>query len=98
MPATPHDPQIRRRLEEVRAQIDAVDDQLVDLWAQRWDLAKEAGQLRRAGGGVGSRDPKREAVIVERLCRRVEGRDIPRWVISTLWRCWFRLVELRGQG
>ncbi|MEW5741170.1 MAG: chorismate mutase [Myxococcota bacterium] len=58
-------------LERLRAVIDAVDDRLLALLAERAAAVRELWALK-AAGGVAQRDPTREAEIRERLLRRAE--------------------------
>lgn len=54
-------------LPEVRAQIDAVDDELLALLRRRAGLTAEAGNIKRAAGAKVFARPEREAEILRRL-------------------------------
>jgi chorismate mutase/prephenate dehydratase len=60
-------------LDELRRRMDELDDQIVELLAQRAEVSRSVGQLKaREGGSVYA--PAREAEIFERLVHRAEGR------------------------
>ncbi len=64
---------LRRKVITLRAEVDAIDDQLVDLVARRARLAVEIYRLKRSGAPFPLReDPYREAEILERAARRAE--------------------------
>lgn len=60
-------------LEALRRQIDAIDEQLVELLAQRAELSQRVGRSKQRNGGA-VYAPAREAEILDRLTARVEGR------------------------
>src|SRR5204862_5573115 len=63
-------------LDELRRQLDDLDDQIVDLLARRADVSRNVAQVKqREGGSVYA--PAREAEIFDRLTRRAEGRLTP---------------------
>jgi len=63
-------------LDELRRQLDVLDDQIVDLLARRADVSRDVARVKqRDGGSVYA--PAREAEIFERLTRRAEGRLAP---------------------
>ncbi len=64
-----------QRLEELRREIDAVDDQLVGLLADRAALVREVWTLKRALGQP-LRDPLRESAIFERAVLRARAREL----------------------
>lgn len=55
-------------LDELRQQIDRLDDQLLVLFAERVRLALLAGELKHREGRA-IYDPERERAILERLCQ-----------------------------
>ena len=57
------------RLAEIRAAIDAIDDQLLTLLAARTELALEAGDAK-AELGRAVQDPEREAELLARISAR----------------------------
>lgn len=55
-------------LDEIRARIDAIDTQLVDLLSRRAGLVADVAHVKRAGGGSGIfHRPEREAQILRRV-------------------------------
>lgn len=80
-------------LAAVRAEIDAIDDQLHDLLMQRAALAQRVGRLKGDGPAI---RPAREARLLRRLIGRHEG-PFPRRVLVSLWREIFgALSRLQG--
>jgi chorismate mutase/prephenate dehydratase len=63
-------------LADLDRRLDDLDEQIVELLAQRTDLSRAAG-LQASGQDVASFAPAREAEIVERLGRLAEGRLRP---------------------
>ncbi|WP_456382994.1 prephenate dehydratase [Hydrogenimonas sp.] len=59
-------------LEELRKQIDAVDDRLLDLLNERIKIVQKVGELKHRNGTAIYR-PEREKAILERLMARNEG-------------------------
>ena len=57
-------------LQPYRAHIDALDDEIVRLFAQRMDIVAELMRLKREEG-IGPEDAGREAAIIERLSAQV---------------------------
>lgn len=69
-------------LKQLRAQIDAIDDQLLALWSERARLAQAVGHAKN--GAIIYR-PEREAQIVRRLCDANPG-PLPGEVVERLIR------------
>jgi chorismate mutase/prephenate dehydratase len=59
-------------LEELRSQIDRIDDRLLELLAERIRVALRIGALKEEGG-LPVYDPERERSIFLRLCQRAES-------------------------
>jgi chorismate mutase len=59
-------------LEQVRAAIERLDRQLIDLIAERVQLARRAGVLKSAAG-LATLDPAREAAVVRRAGELARG-------------------------
>jgi chorismate mutase-like protein len=72
-------------LDEVRAQIDAIDDQIQDLIARRADLVSLVAAAKGAPPAAGVARPGREAAIVRRLLGRHGGR-FPAAALVRIWR------------
>ena len=71
------------RLQEIRAAIDATDDQLLTLLAARTELALEAGEVKSALGPA-VQDPEREAALLARVAARGAGALTPEDLVE-LW-------------
>jgi chorismate mutase len=63
------------RLGELRARIDIMDEQLVDVLAHRFEVTREVGRLK-ASRGLPSRDERRESAQRERLRELAAERGI----------------------
>ena len=79
------DQEARAALDDLRARIASLDDQLVDLIAQRLRTAESIGALK-ASLGLPVLDPAREAEVVRRAAAgaRERGAD-PELVRAVLW-------------
>lgn len=74
------------RLGDVRRQIDAVDDRLLQALAERFDIIEEVRRAKQAGGGaVMAMRPAREAAVLRRLLAVNDGR-LPARLIVRVWR------------
>ncbi|CAN5621266.1 MAG: chorismate mutase [Gemmatimonadetes bacterium] len=65
MSGSPADPSIE--LEEIRIEIEALDRLIIELIAQRVELARRSGAAKQAAG-LPTLDPAREAAVVRRAC------------------------------
>ena len=75
-------------IEELRHEIDAVDDQMHDLLMKRVDLVEQIGRLKAEAAGQGSAfamRPKREIEIMRRLWNRHKG-DLDKDILMRVWR------------
>lgn len=61
-----------QKLNELRKQIDVIDDQMLQLLNQRMEVVKQVGVLKQGQGSVIYR-PEREAAIIERLHQKTQG-------------------------
>jgi len=61
------------KINQLRDQIDAFDDQMLDLLVQRFDISKEIGDIK-ASHGMNVGDPNREQEIIDRLAEKLEGK------------------------
>jgi chorismate mutase/prephenate dehydratase len=59
-------------LEELRRQIDAIDDRLLELLNERIEVVQKVGELKHRTGGAIYR-PEREKAIIDRLVRQNKG-------------------------
>ncbi|MFN7146473.1 MAG: chorismate mutase [Myxococcota bacterium] len=69
----------------IRARIDAVDDALVGLLAERAALVAELWAAK-AAAGVGVRDPAREADVYARLRARAEAAGLDADAVERVFR------------
>ena len=75
-------------IEELRRQIDAVDDQMHDLLMKRVDLVEQIGRLKAEIVGHGASfalRPKREIEIMRRLWNRHKG-NLDKDILMRIWR------------
>ncbi|MGO8999722.1 MAG: prephenate dehydratase [Polyangiaceae bacterium] len=72
-------------LDGYRKRIDAIDDQLLDLLAQRAGVAQEIGVAKREAGAVTLHDPEREERVLGRLAEKGAG-AFPRGAIRSVFR------------
>lgn len=59
-------------LEDLRARIDALDNQLLELLNARMEVVRQVGELKRSSNGLIYR-PEREKSILDRLESRNDG-------------------------
>ena len=67
----------------LRAEIDAIDDQLVDLLARRQQLVQGAAAFKRDADEVRGADRRR--LIMERLQRRAADQGLDPQVVDAVW-------------
>jgi len=70
-------------LSELRAEIDAIDDQLVDLLAQRQRLVERAAAFKNDAEEVRGADRRR--LLMERLRRRATDSGLDPQVVEAVW-------------
>jgi chorismate mutase-like protein len=76
----------RKTLDELRQEIDRVDDAILDLLEKRAEIALEIGAVKRAEGAPAVfLRPGREAVVLRRLLSRPKAK-FPRAVVARIWR------------
>ena len=63
-------------LEQIRARIISIDEDLIRLIEERVTLARTAGQLKRAGN-LPTLDPAREVAVVTRAAENARSRGLP---------------------
>lgn len=71
-------------LAEVRARIDAIDDDLVDLLAQRFAAVAEAARLKRPHG-IPPLTPRRFAAVLARVTARARSRGLDPEAAQRIW-------------
>ena len=69
-------------LEEIRQEIDQVDDAIVTLLEQRMNLVDQVVTLKKLTG-TAVLDSKREDVIFARVADKVENKDYKETVVAT---------------
>lgn len=68
----------------VRARIDALDDDLVDLLAQRFAAVAEAARLKQPHG-IAPLTPRRFAAVLARVTARAEARGLDPGAARRIW-------------
>lgn len=63
-------------VDELRAGIEAVDRQIVERVAERVDLARRLGELKREQGAA-TMDPEREASVIRRAVAAARDHGLP---------------------
>lgn len=71
-------------LSELRAEIDRIDEGLLELMALRRDLALRIGEVKRQHG-IGIVDPGREAAVVRRSAQLARSRDLDSERVRTVF-------------
>lgn len=69
-------------LEEIRQEIDQVDDALVALLEQRMNLVGQVVALKKSTGKAVT-DPKREERIFARIASKIENKDYQETILAT---------------
>jgi chorismate mutase/prephenate dehydratase len=73
------------RLDEIRREIDGIDEQILQLLERRARAAEHVAQAKRSAGLVSYYDPERERAVLDRLVARGAG-PFPRDAIRSVWR------------
>ncbi len=63
-------------LERARASIEQLDQRIIDLIAQRLQLSREVGRMKRAAG-LPTLDPAREASVLRRVAMQARTAQLP---------------------
>ena len=79
-----------RDLESVRRQLDALDRQLVEILARRFETGREAARLKHALG-IPIHDPAREEQVINRAMEWARSAGLPEEEVSDLFR---RLISI----
>ncbi|RSJ74388.1 chorismate mutase [Streptococcus cristatus] len=69
-------------LEEIRQEIDQVDDALVALLEQRMNLVGQVVAVKKSNGKAVA-DPKREERIFARVASKIENKDYQETILAT---------------
>ncbi|NQW09821.1 MAG: chorismate mutase [Alphaproteobacteria bacterium] len=81
--ANPSPLPVASKLEDLRAEIDAIDDELLDLLERRIAIGRRVADAKGPSSGPFLR-PGREAAILRRLAAAPGGLDVP--VLERVWR------------
>jgi len=68
---------------DVRAGVDAVDTQLIDLLARRFAYMRAAARIKPDRAMV--RDEARKSAVIVAACKQAEERQLPGDAIASLW-------------
>jgi chorismate mutase/prephenate dehydratase len=71
-------------LQELRQQIDEIDNQMLELLNKRVEIVKKVGELKRATNTIIYR-PEREKAIIDRLSAQNHGRTLNRSAIEAIY-------------
>lgn len=77
-------PQDCPSMDEVRVEIDRIDDALVDLLVERWGFVDRAWQLKDRPEDATV--PWRIQQVIDRVRERCEGTELPPALAEALWR------------
>jgi isochorismate pyruvate lyase len=81
-------------MDEVRVEIDRIDEQMVDLICERFAYVDRAWQLKNAPADA--RVPWRIQQVIDKVRARAEKNDLPPELVEALWRQmigWFLQYE-----
>ncbi|MCB1444064.1 MAG: chorismate mutase [Methyloceanibacter sp.] len=91
-----------QNMDEVRVEIDRIDEKMVDLICERFAYVDRAWQLKRSPADATV--PWRIQQVIDKVRARAEKNDLPPELVEALWRQmigWFIQYEeenLRGAG
>ena len=71
-------------MEDVRKEIDRLDDALIDLMAERWTYVDRAWQLKKTPSEANV--PWRIKQVIDRVKKRAETKNLPPSLAEALWR------------
>jgi len=83
-------------VEEIRKQIDSLDNQVHDLLMKRTELVMRIGKVKRESN-ITTVQPAREAIMLRRLMNRHEG-PLPKEAVVRIWRELVGAVSLLQTG
>lgn len=72
-------------MDEVRTEIDRVDQDLVDLLAERWSFVDRMWELKRAEA-ASANVPWRNRAVIDKVRKRAEETGLPAEMAEALWR------------
>lgn len=77
---------------ELRAGIEALDRQIIERVAERVDLARRIGELKREAGGP-TLDPEREAAVIRSAVETAREHELPAEPVRELFWSLMRLCR-----
>jgi chorismate mutase len=84
-------------VEFLRAEVEALDDQLVSLLARRLELARTLGERKRSLG-LPTLDPAREAEVVGRVAAAARDRGVPDEPVRSIFWTVVQICRSAQQG
>lgn len=63
-------------LDELRSQIDALDEQIIVLLTKRLQIAQKIGIIKKETSSAPLCDPKREAEILKKVSQKVDNTEL----------------------
>ena len=83
-------------IDELRKEIDRLDEQLIDLLAKRWTYVDQVWR-RKLNTEIGYPQGRSDAML-EKACSRADAAGLPPWVAEGIWREIIRLgIEFEKQ-
>ncbi len=79
-------------LAKLRSDIDALDNELLQLVKRRLEIMKKIGDFKKSGG-FEIRDFPREKTVVEALEKKADEQNIPKTIIKKIWHIFFSFSE-----
>lgn len=77
---------------DVRAQIDRIDAQMVDLIADRFGYVDRAWQIKRMAGNEGAVVPWRIQQVIDRVRAHAQSRDLPPEMVEMVGAQWRNMI------
>lgn len=81
---------------ELRAQIDSVDADLIDLLAERWRYTERAAGLK-AKEGLSAAAPGRAAAVLEKVSTAAEARGVDGQMVAAMWKIMIDTIVAREE-
>ncbi len=78
-------PEDCRTKDDVRVEIDRIDQSLVELLAERWSFVDRMWQLKRAENAAAA-VPWRNREVIEKVRAAADARGVPPELAESLWR------------
>ena len=80
------------RMEELRSEIDSVDQELVALFEKRLGIAREIAETKSANGQVDFYDPNRETRILDKVAGHLKNVEMEEEV-RNLYECILKISK-----